>query len=237
MALVVGRGLPRVAVTLTVDAQGVSTVSVRVPRAEDPSPRQAKRRRSQNRQLELLRDFNGKGVRDTAANRAWASREEHRFAVRNSLEGKRYGCSCGGVRSRVTPELWCSGCEQFFHVPCERLDVSARALDKLRDNYLCTACERAQLEAAGLDALQAAHTAYECKYCEKVFTTERGILVHAVRCPNKPEERAWSCLCKGSKSATGGTQCAECTNWFHKKCRAEVRPSWEADEVKPEDDE
>ncbi|KAG8459897.1 hypothetical protein KFE25_010946 [Diacronema lutheri] len=220
----------RVRVWLSVQPDARVRVGV-APRACAPSPgKQLKRRSSQNRQLEVLRDFLGKGSRDTAANRMWASCEEDRCAVRNMREGKAYGCRCNGVRVKNAPELWCGACERFFHVACERLDVSAAELHKLRETYLCTQCERAQLEAAGVDLLApAACTVYECRFCARVFTTERGITIHAARCSARPEERTWSCRCNGSKSQARGVQCAACTNFFHRKCRAEARPSWEAE--------
>ncbi|KAJ1617071.1 hypothetical protein T492DRAFT_894319 [Pavlovales sp. CCMP2436] len=211
------------------DAMADAGAGAKVASASAGTDGQQKRRRSQNRQLELLRDFLGKGAHDTAANRMWASCEEHKFAVRHSAEGKAYGCRCKGVRAAKTPELWCGGCEQFFHVSCERLSLSRKELDKLRDAYVCCGCERVQLEAAGVDLLPLHSTVYECRYCERVFTSERGIRIHTARCAAKPEELSWSCLCKGSKLGVSATQCATCVNFFHKKCRAEGRPSWETE--------
>jgi hypothetical protein len=171
----------------------------------------------------------GKGAKDTAANRTWASCEESKFAHKHSVEGKTYGCACKGIRAVAIPELWCTACERFFHVQCERLVLSKRELQSLRECYLCVGCERTALQAAGVDLdaplLQAA---FECRWCAKVFSSERGILIHTARCGAKPEEVVWSCACKGTKSSAkaSGAQCALCVNYFHPKCRAELRPTW-----------
>lgn len=200
------------------------------PASDDPvsHPRRSKQALSRQRQLDQLRDYLGKGTRDTAANMAWASREEEKYTAIHAREGKAYGCACKGVQSKKRPELWCTGCERYFHVACERLWLRPGDMAKLADAYLCSGCEREQLEKEGLSGAQA--EAYECRFCAKIFTTERGVLMHAVRCRQRPVERTWSCPCRGSKTASGGTECATCTNWFHKKCRKELRPEWMAED-------
>lgn len=172
----------RIGVRLQVDATACVSVSLVLPPPPLSPTKLLKRRRSQNRQLELLRDHLGKGTRDTAANRMWASREEHRCAARNSREGKTYGCRCKGVRVKTAPELWCGACERFFHVACERLDLSSKELDKLRDSYLCTECERQQLEAAGVDLLAPAATTVRAQLTqrgERGGSGRRAVLRHA----------------------------------------------------------
>ena len=85
-----------------------------------------------SRQLLLLRDFNPKGRADPAANNLMESHETVKLNKLNAEKGRgTWGCACQGLVHGGGVALTCSDCHRWFHAKCERLDYSAKELEKI----------------------------------------------------------------------------------------------------------